>query len=108
MKPFVRCECDMCRKLEMSRTKQYEAPVDGRTQLDLLPYRFDVGGNRVTGELDSEKTPDSGINIPVIEIIEESPDTFGGMGGYFLVGVGIGMVLFVLALVCMYVFEGSR
>jgi len=111
MKPYVPCNCQMCRKMAMSRTKQYEAPDDGNTQLDVVPYRFDVGGNRVTGELDGEKTPDSGINIPDLsdlsEQVDVDSDTFSCMGGYFLTGVGIGMALFILVMVCVYIFEGS-
>ncbi len=97
----------MCRKMAMSRTKAYEAPEDIPTQLDIRPYRFDVVGNRVTGELDCEKTPESGINIPIIEIVEPEPDTFDDMGGWFVAGVGIGILLFTIIYTSVLIIGGK-
>ncbi len=107
MKPYVPCNCDFCQRLQMSRTKQYEAPDDVPTQLDVRTPRFDVGGNPVTGELDCEKTPESGINIPIIEIVEPEPDTFDDMGGWFVTGVGIGILLFTIIYTSVLIIGGK-
>lgn len=106
MKPYVVCFCKDCIRLERSRL-QNQAAEAVKTQLDLEPPRFDVGGNRITGELDNEKTPDSGISIPIIEIEEAEPDTFSSVGGYFVFGVGLGMLLFMLGWVSCLIAGGK-
>lgn len=78
-----------------------------KTHLDLEPPKFDVGGNRITGEHDNDKTPDSGIDIRKFESIEDMTryaiaeglsrnEAFSDIGGYFCVGVGIGIILFII------------
>jgi len=96
----------MCQRLSASRAKG-GANADVKTHLDLQPYRFDVVGNRITGEHDQEKTPDSGINIPIIEIVKDEPDTFDNMGGWFVAGFGIGILLFMLGWVS-YLIAGGK
>ncbi len=59
-----------------------------KTQIDLRPYRFDAAGNRITGEFDLDKTPE----MKPIRVYY----TKETLTSYFVLGVSIGMALFVL------------
>lgn len=65
-----------------------------RTRLDMTPPRFDVSGNKITGEFDEIKTPEL-IEVK-LEEIEEAP-----ILPWFLIGVAIGAVAFLAAFVLL-------
>lgn len=59
-----------------------------KTQIDLRPYRFDAAGNRITGEFDLDKTPE--VKLTRVYYTKET------LNSYFILGISIGMALFVL------------
>ena len=67
-----------------------------RTRLDLTPPRFDVSGNKITGEFDEIKTPE------LIEVrLEDIEEVDAGFMPYFLMGVAVGVIAFFLAFVLL-------
>lgn len=65
-----------------------------KTYLDMTPPRFDVSGNKITGEFDEIKTPEL-IEVR-LEDIEEAP-----LMPWFLIGVAIGAIAFLAAFVLL-------
>lgn len=74
-------------------------PFDPRkTYLDMEPPRFDVGGNKITGEFDK-------VNTPTIDIVEEpmeeiEPPRKVQYAIDIVVGMGIGVIIFALGWIC--------
>ena len=64
-----------------------------KTYLDLEPPRFDVSGDKVTGEFDNIKTPEL-EKVYEIEIVET-----GEFWRHFCAGLAIGAITFIVCYV---------